>query len=194
MTFRSQAQLEDRNLVLKVRACIHIRASFSWVSGVFTKWCREQQQPKRDPLPPPPPTHQHKPNNIQCTDRHGLSFLGTVRLRVHRDVGRQYMATIVALQPLPPVVPPPAPAAALAAVPAPGAPAAAGKGPAFVGGGGGGGVVVKVQPGPQQGGQQGQGQQGGGGGKPVLTWRSTRDGGRWRYAELTLAQVYGGGC
>lgn len=108
-------------------------------------------------------------------------------MRVHRDLGRQYTATIVALQPLPPVVPPPVPAAPAMGMGAAAA-AAAGRGGAFVavsgaGPSGGGGVVVKTQP------QQVQQAQQGGGNKPVLTWRSTRDGGRWRYAELTLAQV-----
>jgi hypothetical protein len=103
---------------------------------------------------------------LKCTDRHGLTFLGIVRIRTHRDLVRQYDSTIVSLQPLPLVVPPP-PSSGPVLVASTSSTSSSSSGSSSSGG------PPSPSPPPP---------------KPVLSWRPTRDGGRWRYAELTLAQ------
>jgi len=102
---------------------------------------------------------------LKCTDRHGLTFLGIVRIRTHRDLVRQYDSTIVSLQPLPLVVPPPPSSGPVLGTSTSSASSSSGSSSS-------GGPPSPSPPPP----------------KPVLSWRPTRDGGRWRYAELTLAQ------
>ena len=97
---------------------------------------------------------------LKCTDRNGLTFLGIVRIRTHRDLARNYFCTLVSLQPLPLVAPPPRASTTGKA----GAPSSASSASSAAP------TPSSVSP------------------KPTLSWLPAQDGGRWRYAELTLAQ------